>query len=196
MTRFSTYLAIISFTTAFALSGAVAQQTSSSSESPSMGKNSAGTPASDTAFIKKAAQGGLAEVQLGQLAQQKASNQDVQKFAKRMVDDHTKANEQLKQVAEQDHVKLPDTLNAKDKALKAKLEGLSGQQFDQIYMKDMVQDHRKDVAEFERESKAAKDANVKNFAKETLPVLQSHLQEAEHIESMQNTSGSSSKSGQ
>ena len=153
--------------------------------------------AADTRFIKKAAQGGMAEVELGQLAQQKASSEEVKKFGERMVTDHSKANDQLKQVAAEEHVDLPQQLNAKDKATKARLEKLSGQEFDQAYMKDMVKDHKTDVGEFEHESKAAKDPAVKNFASQTLPVLQSHLREAEKIAPMQKAAGSSTKpSGQ
>ena len=98
-----------------------------------------------------------------------------------MVDDHSKANDQLKQVAQQQHIDIPTELNAKDKATKAKLEKLSGEQFDRAYMKDMVQDHRKDVSEFERASKTAKDPAVKSFAEQTLPTLREHLKEAQKI---------------
>ena len=98
-----------------------------------------------------------------------------------MVDDHTKANDLLKQLAEQDHVKLPTQPNAKDKATKAQLEKLSGKEFDDAYMKDMVKDHKKDVAEFTRESKEAKDPNVKSLAQQTLPILREHLTMAQKI---------------
>ena len=110
-------------------------------------KQSAGTTVSDKTFVKKAAEGGLAEVELGQLATQKASSEDVKKFGQRMVDDHSKANDQLKQVAAQEHIDLPTEPSAKDKATKARLEKLSGEQFDRAYMRDMVKDHRTDVAD-------------------------------------------------
>jgi len=72
-------------------------------------------------------------------------------------------------------------LNAKDKATKAKLEKLSGEQFDQAYMKDMVKDHTKDVSDFKRESMSALDPDVKKFAAETLPTLEDHLKQATSI---------------
>jgi putative membrane protein len=159
-------------------------------------KGSAGMSTADAKFIKKAAQGGMAEVELGQLAQQKASSEEVKKFGERMVTDHTKANDQLKQVAAEEHVDLPQELDAKDKATKARLEKLSGQEFDQAYMKDMVKDHKADVTEFEHASKAAKDPAVKNFAAQTLPVLHSHLREAEKIAPAQNAGSSTKSSGQ
>src|SRR5947209_10188655 len=116
-----------------------------SQSSTSTGSGS-GLSASDKTFIKKAAEGGLAEVQLGQLAAEKASSPDVKQFGQRMVDDHTKANDQLKQVASQKGVTIPDKLSAKDEATKARLEKLSGESFDHAYMKDMVTDHTKDVS--------------------------------------------------
>src|SRR5690242_9473059 len=93
----------------------------------------AGMTMSDQHFMKKAAQGGMAEVELGQLAVQKASSDQVKQFGQRMVDDHTKANDQLKQLAAQEHVQLPTQPAAKDKATKARLEKLSGKEFDQAY---------------------------------------------------------------
>ncbi len=141
----------------------------------------------DSTFVKKAAQGGMAEVVLGQLAVQKASNEQVKKFGQRMVDDHTKANEELKQVAAQKNIDVPQQLDAKDKMTKARLEKLSGAQFDKAYMRDMVNDHRKDVAEFERASKMVKDPVVKSFAEQTLPTLREHLKEAEQIAPKQPT---------
>jgi putative membrane protein len=196
MTRFSKIFLVGVFGGAMALmGGAVAQENGGSSTGSMAAKNSAGTTSHDTTFIRKAAAGGLAEVELGQLAQEKASSPDVKKFGERMVTDHSKANEQLKQIAAQAHVKVPTQLDAKDKATKARLEKLSGEQFDQAYMKDMVKDHQKDVSEFERESKSAKDPAVKDFATQTLPILQEHLKEAQRL-APATGSGEPAKSGQ
>ncbi len=137
--------------------------------------------AADRHFMEKAAQGGMAEVELGQLAQQNGGNQQVKDFGKRMVDDHTKANDQLKQLASQKGVGLPTSLDAKDQATKNKLSKLQGDAFDKAYMRDMVMDHKKDVAEFKQESMSAHDPDLKSWAGETLPTLESHLQEAEKI---------------
>jgi putative membrane protein len=98
-----------------------------------------------------------------------------------MVDDHGKANDQLKQVASQKGITVPEKLNAKDAATKARLEKLSGKAFDRAYMQDMVADHTKDVSEFRTESKSAKDPDVKSFASRTLPTLKDHLKEAKSI---------------
>ena len=179
MRRLLSTLCIISFGAAMTLSAAAQAGTNESGSTS--GKQSAGMGDTDSTFVKKAAQGGLAEVELGQLAAQKASSEEVKKFGQRMVDDHTKANEQLKQVAAEKNIDVPQQLDAKDKATKARLEKLSGEQFDRAYMKYMVRDHQKDVAEFERESKIAKDPAIKNFAQQTLPTLKDHLKEAERI---------------
>ena len=98
-----------------------------------------------------------------------------------MVTDHSQAANQLKQVAEQKGVTLPDTLSAKDKATKARLEKLSGDQFDRAYMKDMVMDHTLDVREFKNEAKTGKDPDLKNFASQTAPTLEEHLKQAKSI---------------
>ena len=162
--------------------GAYAQdQGSSGSMSNSAQGKSSSVPAKDMQFLKKAAQGGMAEVQLGELAQQKAESNDVKQFGKMMADDHGKANDQLKSVAEQKGVTLPTDLSAKDKALKDRLSKLSGEAFDKAYMQHMVTDHKKDVAEFKRESKMAKDNDVKNFASQTLPTLEKHLDRAQQV---------------
>ena len=197
MNRFLNALFVFAFAAAVTLTSAVAQQDKDPNGTAMSTKQSAGHGSADAAFVKKAAQGGLAEVELGQLATQKASSEDVKKFGQRMVDDHSKANDQLKQVAEQQHIDIPTEPHAKDKATKARLEKLSGEQFDRAYMKDMVKDHRKDVAEFEKASKSAKDPAVKSFAEQTLPTLREHLKEAERIApTQQKTSAKSSPSGQ
>lgn len=138
---------------------------------------------SDTTFATKAAQGGMAEVKLGQLAKDKASNQAVKDFGQKMIDDHTKANEDLKSVASKEGVTLPTSLDAKDQATYDRLSKLSGPSFDKAYMRDMVSDHRTDVNEFKRESQSGADSGLKEFASRTLPTLEEHLKLAESTES-------------
>ncbi len=166
--------------------------TSATSGTSSRQSGSASVPAADKAFMMKAAQGGLAEVQLGQMAADKAQNADVKAFGQRMVDDHTKANDQLKSVAQQKGVTLPTDLDAKAKAEKDRLSKLSGEQFDHAYIQHEVADHKKDIAEFKKEANSGKDNDVKNFASQTVPTLESHLQDAEKAASK--TGASASKS--
>jgi putative membrane protein len=172
---------VASFSLIGMVTAAAAQSPNDKMASDNSGMSSAKLAPADRQFIKKAAQGGLAEVQLGQLATEKADSPDVKQFGQKMVDDHGKANDQLKQVASNKGVTIPDKLSAKDAATKARLEKLSGKAFDRAYMRDMVMDHTKDVSEFRTESKTAKDPDVKNFASETLPTLQDHLKQAKSI---------------
>ena len=168
--------------------------TSATQSGASDSSKSSSVPAADKMFMKKAAEGGLAEVQLGQLAADKASSNDVKQFGQQMVDDHGKANDQLKSIAQQKGVTLPTDLSAKDKAEKNRLSKLSGEQFDRAYMQHMVADHTKDVSEFKKESTSAKDDDVKNFASQTLTVIQGHLDKAKSIAGTTKPS-SASKSG-
>jgi putative membrane protein len=100
-----------------------------------------------------------------------------------MVEDHGKANDELKQLAAQKHVDLPAEPSAKHKAAKARLEKLAGEQFDKAYVADMLKDHKKDVSAFEKQSRAAKDPDVKSFAAKTLPTLQDHLKRVQSLNS-------------
>jgi putative membrane protein len=137
----------------------------------SMSKMSSG----DAKFMKEAAMGGMEEVDLGKLAAQKAASPDVKSFAQKMVDDHSKANDQLMQLASQKGVTLPTGMSSDEKSATAKLDKLSGADFDKAYVSMMVKDHKKDVAEFEKASKNAKDSDLKSWASTTLPTLQDHL---------------------
>lgn len=136
----------------------------------------------DRNFVLEAAKGGMAEVELGNLAKDKAQNPDVKSFAQRMVDDHGKANDQLKSIASSKGVQLPTSLDKSAQSEKDKLNKLSGANFDREYMSHMVKDHKKDVKEFEKQAKNAKDSDVKNFAAQTLPTLQEHLKMAQSAE--------------
>jgi putative membrane protein len=151
------------------------------------------TNAADHAFVTEAARGGLAEVELGQLASEKASSDQVKQFGQRMVRDHTKANNELKSLAQSKNITLPTDLDAKSKATRDRLSNLSGAAFDRAYMQDMLTDHRKDVSDFRKESQSGKDAEVKAWAARTLPTLEEHLKLAEDTSrGAVGTSGSSS----
>ena len=137
----------------------------------------------DAKFAMKAAQGGMAEVKLGQLAADKATSPDVKAFGQQMVDYHTKANNDLKSTAESDNMTLPSDVDAKQQAMYDKLSKMSGTEFDKAYVKDMVKDHEEDVKEFQKEASSGTDPKIKDFASTTLPVLQGHLSKIKGIES-------------
>jgi putative membrane protein len=135
--------------------------------------------AADRKFMEKAAAGGMAEVEMGKLAQQKGSSQQVKDFGARMEKDHGKANEELKQLASSKGVELPASTDKEHQSKMDKMQKLSGAAFDKAYMADMLADHKKDVADFRKESKSAKDPEVKAFAGKTLPTLEEHLRMAQ-----------------
>jgi putative membrane protein len=132
----------------------------------------------DQSFVTLAATAGMAEVQLGQLAQQRATNPEVQKFGQHMVTDHTKANQQLMQIAKAQGYTLPQQLDAKHQEAMQTLSRLSGATFDKQFMQQMVKDHEEAVALFQKEAKGGQDAKLRDFAGQTLPTLQKHLEMA------------------
>jgi putative membrane protein len=137
---------------------------------------------SDEQFARKAARGGMAEVKMGQLAQEKGTHESVKQFGQRMVEDHTKANEELKEAARKENVTLPADLDAKDKATYEALAKLSGPAFDRAYARDMVKDHQEDIAEFSREADSGQKEALKSFAVGALPILNDHLKEAREMQ--------------
>jgi putative membrane protein len=136
---------------------------------------------SDQQFLQDAASGGLMEVELGQIAEKNASSDRVKEFGQRMVKDHGVANDELKQLAEQQSVKIPTKPTGEHAKTIDRLSKLHGAQFDRAYMQTMLADHRKDVDKFRKESKSGENGDVKAFAAKTLPTLESHLQMAEDI---------------
>ena len=135
---------------------------------------------SDASSGKEAAQGGMTEVQLGKLAQTKGSDEAVKDFGKKMEQDHSKANEELKK-SPRIRLQLTSELDKKHQSKIAKLEKSSGAKFDKDFMAAMVSDHKDTIKKFESTSEKAKDADLKKFASQTLPTLKSHLQLAESV---------------
>jgi putative membrane protein len=172
MKHASTLYATIVMATLIA-SGTLAQAQSGATGSSS--GQSAGTVAkADRNFANTAAQAGLAEVAAAQIALQKSSNQDVKNFAQRMVDDHSKANDQLKSIATQEGLNLPTSPATADQRKAQALQKLSGAAFDKRYINDQDAAHKEAVALFTKESKSGQDAALKSFAAQTLPTLQDH----------------------
>lgn len=132
-------------------------------------------------FVKEAANGGLLEVELGRYAEQNAENPRVKKFGEMMVRDHSKVNDQLKSLASGKNISLPEELDSKHKDTLEDLRKEKGADFDKAYMKNMVEDHEKDIKEFQKIAEDGKDAEIKSFAAKTLPTLQMHLDSAKSI---------------
>jgi putative membrane protein len=133
-----------------------------------------GLSAEERQFVKKAAAGGLAEVKLSELAQDRASDTKVKDFAAQMVTDHTQANNELKPIAEANKVPVPTKLQGESEVAYKRLEKLSGSKFDAAYITVMVSDHDKTVSAFEDASAKVKNPNLKGFVDKTLPVLRQH----------------------
>jgi putative membrane protein len=133
-------------------------------------------PFDDVTFVAKAASGGIHEVELGKLAATRAMREDVKKFAQKMVEDHTKANEELKKAAQAAGLRVPEKMNDENQKEFDHFKDYKGADFDKQYLKHMLEDHEKDVAEFTQASKEAKNPQVKAFAAKTLPVIQEHLE--------------------
>jgi len=137
--------------------------------------------------------GGLAEVELGTLAQQRASSEQVKSFASHMVRDHVIVSADLKQTVAGKGIQLPSSLDHEHQGDVARLKDLSGLAFDRAYMEQMVDDHKKDVKEFQRAAESSSDSSIKSFASKTLPTLQEHLRLAESTRERVRGAGSATK---
>jgi len=135
----------------------------------------------DQHFAKKAAAGGLAEVNMGNLAVKQASDPAVRKFAAQMVKDHTRANKELIALANRRKLSVATTMDAEHRTMLTKLGKLSGAEFDRVYMAGQVKDHEETVALFEKEAKNGTDEALRSWAKKTLPDLRMHLKMARSI---------------
>jgi putative membrane protein len=149
---------------------------------PSSTKESARARYSDEVFVRDAAEGSMAEVKLGQLAEEKAQAPEVKNFAKRMVEDHSKALEEIKQLGSKEGINMPTNTSHQDAETYRRLSKLSGPEFDRAYSQEMVKDHQKDIAEFKKGETSAQKPDIKDFAQKTLPTLQSHLELAQHMQ--------------
>lgn len=160
--------------------GAPQPRASRQNQTPSMQDSTANngqTPQMihDKMFLRKAAQGGIAEVQFGKLAAQKAASEDVKSFAQQMVDDHTEMNKDMEPVADNLGVKLPSHLNKENQAEYEKLQGLSGEAFDNEYLTIMVRDHHKDLRAFRLEAANGQDPALKNVVSKGERMIHDHM---------------------
>lgn len=138
-------------------------------------------PGMDKAFVKKALEGSMAEVQMGQLALQKSNDDQVKQFAQRMVDDHGKMVDQMKPVAQQMGVKVPDGPSKGQMKNMDKMKALSGDAFDHAYIKDMVKDHKGDDNDFKLEAQSTQNPQLKQMVMQSDQMIESHLQQIEQI---------------
>ena len=155
-------------------------------EKDSMNVNNSGTGMIDQNtmdFANKAATGGMMEVELGKMAEEKASSQRVKDFGKMMVDDHTMVNNNFKAIASKKNIELPASVNDDQRKEINNLSKKTGKDFDKAYVDMMVKDHKDDIKEFKDAEGNVDDNDVKNFITSTLPILQKHLDSIEVIKS-------------
>jgi putative membrane protein len=138
----------------------------------------------EQSFLQKAAEGQQAEVVLGQLAVQKASSDQVKQYGAHMIQDHQKASEELRQLATREGTLLPSQLSIEHQQIQQKLSQLSGKDFDKAYISFMVEDHMKDLGEFQQGARTLQDPQVRQWTQGTLPILKAHLDKAKAIAAM------------
>jgi putative membrane protein len=168
------------------------QENTPTKQKPAMHRANAG---GDQKFMRDAAEGSISEIDLGKLAQAKGQSEQVKQFGKRMVDDHTKANEELKQIADREHLNLPTNVYTKDANIHRRLRKMSGARFDKAYAETMVQDHQEDIAKFKQEANSGQKSSLQQYAQQTLPTLESHLKEALQLRATLSHEGAQNRSG-
>lgn len=138
----------------------------------------------DSMFVMKAAAGGMAEVEMGNMAQMKGNSQRVKDFGAMMVRDHSMANDELKSFASSRGITLPSALPADMQKHMDAMQKLSGKGFDQHYVDMMVNDHKEDISQFKKAAATCNDQELKTWAGKTLPTLQTHLDSIQSIRKM------------
>jgi putative membrane protein len=145
------------------------------------GKSSGHMAINDAEFIRKAAQGGMTEVKLGELAALKGKRDAVKKFGQRMITDHTKITDTLKSLALLNGITLQDQLDAAHAGVVDRISTLEGDQFDKAYIDEMVKEHKEDLGEFREEAKTANDQDLKALVAKTILIIKLHLQHIEKV---------------
>jgi putative membrane protein len=135
----------------------------------------------DQTFVEKVAQDNIAEMDLGELAKEKAQSDEVKQFAQRMIDDHGKAQEQLEPIAQSKGAVVPTEAGEEHSKIRAELAELEGEEFDQKYMAAMAEDHQKAVDLFQKQAEEGQDPELKSFAEQTLPIIKEHLTQAQSM---------------
>jgi len=160
---------------------AFAQSSTPQDSSDRMAHSMQSDGSQDAMFMRKAAAANMAEIQAGRIALDKSGNGQVKQLAQRIIDDHTKAGDQLTSIAQRKHVSLPTEPMPMQKQEADHLKSLSGSAFDQAYAQAMVKDHRDAIKLFGMESASGSDPDLRQFASTTLPALKMHLQMSEQL---------------
>jgi putative membrane protein len=168
----------MSYVTTFLALACVATTSSAFAADPQTRGNLSGQ---DKSFVMDAARSSMAEKQLSDLAEQKARSESVKDLAREIKDEHTQAVDKLQQIASNKNVSLPSDVSRSDRSIIDRLQKLSGEEFDKEYMRQTVKEHQRDVENYRQQAKSAKDEEVKEYAKNTLPTLEQHLDRARQV---------------
>jgi putative membrane protein len=167
-------------------SGRDARASMGSGSTSTSGSATAGMSAEKTGsvsqFVTTAARNNQLEIELGQLAAQKASNEQVQELGQKMVQHHRQATEKLTSIASKKNIEVPQTLSEQQRDEVAQFRELSGSEFDRRYTSRLVDEHKKDIQRFEQQANQGSDPEIREFARNTLPTLREHLQEAQQLQ--------------
>lgn len=167
-----------SYITTFLALACVATTSSAFAADPQDRSNLSGQ---DKNFVMDAARSSMAEQQLSDLAEKKARSESVKDLAREIKDEHTQAVDKLQQIASNKNVSLPSDVSRSDRTIIDRLQKLSGAEFDKEYMRQTVKEHQKDVESYRQQAKSAKDEDVKEYAQNTLPTLEQHLDRARQV---------------
>jgi putative membrane protein len=168
-------IALLALVFVFALSFSMVDAQTTAGTQPGKQTTESRLDKSDQRFMEQAARDGIAEVELGKLAAAKGMDEHVKQMGQKLADDHTKANDRLMKLAQSKDVTLPSGLDKSGQDKIGRLSKLSGKDFDKAFMKEVEKDHKKDISEFKKEAKDGKDPDIKSFASEMIPSLESHL---------------------
>jgi len=163
---------------AIAFSGAALAQTTGGSSAPKQPSESAGA---DAAFVQKAGEGGMAEVELSKLAQKNAESADVRRFAAHMVKDHSSNNRELEMIATKENIALPKDLDSEHATVRDKLASLNGKNFDAAYIDAMRTDHQQMEDLLKASAGTVTTDELRTYIKKTTPVVQAHLRQANKL---------------
>lgn len=175
-------IVLVSSCMLFACNSSTSNNQDSVDSAQNVNDSTASTLRKASDFATEAASGGMMEVQLGKLAQEKAQSSRVKEFGAMMVKDHTKANDELKAIAAKQNIVLPDSMSSDKKQHFDDLSKKTGKDFDKAYMDMMVDDHKEDISKFKDAAQNSPDSAVKTFAANAVPVLQKHLDSAQAIQ--------------
>jgi putative membrane protein len=176
------------------LAAVAAMASLNASAQSSSARSSAATSSNDSKFLQDAIRGNAAEVQMGELAKQRAESKAVRDYGQMLIDDHSKANEKATKIAAQMNITAAAEPSAKQQQEHAAMAKLSGTEFDTTFMSHMVQGHQQALAEYTAQAQSGNSSKVTDYAKDTLPTLKEHLSKAQSVESKLSDRSSSSSS--